>query len=147
MRPPAHIVVSAVLAVLSLVAVGCGTEDEISTAAGTETELTFALDTDGPGGKPSQEATLTCPGGDTDACAAVDALPDDATAPTDANQACTQVYGRPDTLTVDGTLRGEDVSAAFDRTDGCEIERFDRFTDVLTALYPDYDPTGGVDVN
>lgn len=116
---------------------GCGSEDaSTSTAAGgAETELTLRLDVDGPGGEEAQEATVTCPGDDDDVCAAIDALPEDPAAETAADQACTQVYGGPDTLTVNGTLRGEDIAAAFSRSDGCEIERFDRFADVLAATF------------
>jgi hypothetical protein len=40
--------------------------------------------------------------------------------------ACTQIYGGPATARVSGTLRGADVSASFDLTDGCEIERWRR---------------------
>ena len=58
-----------------------------------------------------------------------------------------EVYGGPDTLTINGTLRGEDVSAAFSRGNGCEIERFDRFADVLAALYDGYRGGTSVDVN
>jgi len=115
---------------------GCGEGETSTSEAGTETELTLRLDADGRGGADPKEVTLTCPGGDEAACAAIDALPADATEPTPADQPCTQVYGGPDTLSVEGTLRGEDVSAVFDRTDGCQIQRFDRFTDVLAALYP-----------
>ena len=135
MRAPVRILVSALVAVGLLALGGCGSDDETSTAGGgAETDLTFSLDRDGPGGADAQEVSLTCPGGDADACAAIDALPADPTAPTPPTQACTQVYGGPDTLTINGTLRGEDVSAAFGRADGCEIERFDRFADVLAAL-------------
>jgi hypothetical protein len=144
MGPPVRLLVPAVAAVLLLAA--CGSDDETSTSSsGTETELTFALDTDGSGGEPPQEAQLTCPGGDADACAAVDALPADPGAPTPANQACTEVYGGPDTLTVNGTLNGEPIAAAFDRTNGCEIQRFDQFADVLAAIYDGY--RGGTSVN
>jgi hypothetical protein len=134
----------AALAVVAIALAGCGEEETATSPAAADTELTLRLDT---GDGEVQEASLTCPGGDADACAAIDALPEDPTAAVPADTACTQVYGGPTTLSVEGTLRGEDVSAVFDRTDGCQIERFDRFSDVLTAVFPDYDPTGGVDVN
>ncbi len=67
-------------------------------------------------------------------------MPADPAAPTPSDQACTEVYGGPDTLTVNGTLRGEAIAAAFDRTNGCEIQRFDRFADVLAVLFPEYKP-------
>jgi hypothetical protein len=40
--------------------------------------------------------------------------------------ACTQIYGGPATARVSGTLRGAGVSASFDLTDGCEMERWRR---------------------
>lgn len=135
-----RIVVPAVVAVLALAA--CGSDDTTTSTAGggTDTDLTFRLDPDGPGGAEAQEATVTCPGGDEEACATIDVLPDDPAAPTPSNQACTEVYGGPDTLTVNGTLRGETVAGAFDRTNGCEIQRFDQFADVLAVLFPEYKP-------
>jgi hypothetical protein len=147
MGAPIRIVVSA-LAVGSLAFAGCGSGDETSTASGgASTDVTFRLDKDGSGGAEAQEVTLQCPGGDADACAAIDALPADPTAQQSADTGCTQIYGGPDTLTINGTLRGEDVAATFDRTDGCQIQRFDRFADVLAALYPDYRGATSVDVN
>lgn len=89
-------------------------------------------------GTASRTYTLRCdpPGGDHPdpeaACAALDraARP---FAPVPADQACTQVYGGPQTATIDGTWRGELVSARYDRTDGCEIARWDALTDVFGA--------------
>ncbi len=140
MRPPVRILVPVVAAVLTLA--GCGSDDETTSIAAdaAATDVTFRLDADGPGGAPAQEATLTCPGGDEAACAAVDALPPDPAAETPPDQACTEVYGGPDTLTVNGTLRGEEIAAAFQRSNGCDIERFDRFADVLAVLFPEYKP-------
>jgi hypothetical protein len=148
MRAPVRVLVSALVVVGLIVLSGCGSDDETSTAGGgAETDVTFRLDRDGTGGADADEVTLTCPGGDVDACAAIDALPADPTAATKPTQACTQVYGGPETLTINGTLRGEEVSAAFDRTNGCEIERVDRFGDVLAALYDGYRGATSVDVN
>jgi hypothetical protein len=147
MTAPVRIFVSA-LALATLGFAGCGSDSSTSTAGdGASTDVTFSLDKDGPGGADAQVASLQCPGGDADACAAIDALPADPTAQPPADGACTQVYGGPDTLTINGTLRGEDVAASFDRTDGCQIQRFDRFADVLAALYPGYAGATSVNVN
>jgi hypothetical protein len=43
-------------------------------------------------------------------------------------------------LTVNGTLRGEEIAAAFQRANGCDIERFDRFAALLAVLFPEYEP-------
>jgi hypothetical protein len=125
---------------LGLVAAGCGSGDPGSGGddAGASTELTISLDTDGSGGESPNELNLSCPGGDAAACQAIADLPEDPMAEIPVDQACTEVYGGPDILSVQGTLRGEQVAGSFSRTNGCEIERFDRFTDVLAALYPDY---------
>jgi Subtilisin inhibitor-like len=40
--------------------------------------------------------------------------------------ACTQVYGGPDVAEVRGKFRGAPVASRFSRTDGCEIERWNR---------------------
>jgi hypothetical protein len=147
MRPPVRLLVPAVAVAATLLLAGCGDDATLTSGDAASTDLTFRLDADGSGGATAQEVTLTCPGGDTKACAAIDALPADPTAETPPTQACTEVYGGPDTLTINGTLRGEDVSAAFSRGNGCDIERFERFADVLAALYPEYQPGSSIDVN
>lgn len=38
------------------------------------------------------------------------------------------VYGGPAIARVEGTLRGATVAARFDRRNGCEIARWDRFS-------------------
>lgn len=128
----------AVVAVL-LVA-GCGSDEPAQEPRDVSTDVVLRLDPDGPGKAEAMEASLVCPGGDERACAAIDALPADPTAQTPPGQACTEVYGGPDTLTVNGTLRGETVAAAFDRGNGCDIERFERFADVLAVAFPEYRP-------
>lgn len=47
-------------------------------------------------------------------------------APVSPNVACTQIYGGPATARVRGTLAGKPVDAAFSRTNGCEIGRWQR---------------------
>lgn len=98
--------------------------------------LTVSLD-DGNGS--TSTWTLTCaadgtPGGDhPDAAAACAALAAAAQpfAPVRKDMACTMVYGGPQKATVQGTWGGQDVSASFDRTDGCQIARWDRIAPVL----------------
>lgn len=105
------------------------------------TELTVVV-RDGPG-KGAHTYTLLCdpPGGDhPDPDAACRLLSEmrDPFAPVPPDTMCTQVYGGPQTATVTGTLRGERVDAAFSRTDGCQIARWDRHAVLLVV-------TGGVD--
>ena len=49
-------------------------------------------------------------------------------AATPAGQACTMIYGGPETATVKGMLDGTAVDATFTRSNGCEIARWDRMT-------------------
>ena len=53
-------------------------------------------------------------------------------APLPTDQACTEIYGGPQTATVRGTYRGEPVRLDLARTDGCRIAQWDR----LGALLP-----------
>lgn len=92
---------------------------------------------DGTGGAP-RVWTLTCdpPGGDhpdpAGACAAIEAARRPF-APVPADLACTQIYGGPETATITGTWRDEPVDAAYRRTDGCEIARWNALAPVFTG--------------
>ncbi|MET8827540.1 SSI family serine proteinase inhibitor [Streptomyces sp. NPDC004610] len=70
------------------------------------------------------------------ACAAVEreaAAGRDPFAPVAAGSACTMLYGGTATAQVTGTWSGRRVDAQFDRTNGCEIDRWNR----LVPLLPD----------
>ncbi|MCX5049398.1 MULTISPECIES: SSI family serine proteinase inhibitor [unclassified Streptomyces] len=90
---------------------------------------------------------LSChPGGGThpDVSAACDALDHrtvwgrDTFAPVADDSVCTMQYGGPATAHVTGTWAGRPVDASYDRSDGCEIGRWDR----LVPLLPDLRPQG-----
>lgn len=132
--------VAAIAATLTVALAGCGSDPagDHGTADGRSTKLELTLDPDGSGGEPARSETISCEV-DSGCADGVDQLTATDFAPP-ADVACTQVYGGPDTLTVVGTLRGEQVSGAFGRSDGCEIARFDRFATVLKALFPGYVP-------
>jgi len=90
---------------------------------------------EGPDGE-SQEATLTCEpatGTHPDPEAACAALAADPTAlePVPADSACTMIYGGPEQATVVGVVNGEEVDAAFERSNGCELDRWDRMAALL----------------
>jgi Subtilisin inhibitor-like len=51
---------------------------------------------------------------------------EDPFAPTPADVACARVYGGPAVAEVKGLFRGETVAARFTRSDGCQIERWER---------------------
>jgi hypothetical protein len=46
--------------------------------------------------------------------------------PVPPGSACTEIYGGPHVAEVRGMLRGRRVAAQFRRTDGCQIERWNR---------------------
>lgn len=54
--------------------------------------------------------------------------------------ACTEIYGGPDTATIEGGLDGRTVRVHLDRSNGCEIDRFDAWTPVFERLFPSYRP-------
>lgn len=97
------------------------------------TDVTITVD-DGAG--TVAEFTLTCApeGGDhptpAEACSAL-AAGTAAFAPPDPNQACTEIYGGPQTATVRGTLNGAQIQGQFSRANGCEIARWDALTAVF----------------
>ncbi|MEQ7006545.1 SSI family serine proteinase inhibitor [Actinopolymorpha sp. B17G11] len=54
-------------------------------------------------------------------------------APVPADAMCTQIYGGPARATVEGTWRGQRVSASYDKRNGCEIARWKALSAVLDA--------------
>jgi len=68
------------------------------------------------------------------ACRHLDAAADsgeDLFAPPPKDMLCTQIYGGPQQATVQGTFRGKVVDASYSRSDGCEIQRWDRMAPVI----------------
>jgi hypothetical protein len=125
---------------LAIALASCGDEDDDGDAAPATggTELTVTLDPDGPGGEPEATETVACEREDEGtACARLEVAD---LAPLDPATPCTEIYGGPDVVTVEGTVDGNEVSAAFNRANGCEIERFDRLTPLLRELFPTYEP-------
>ncbi len=131
-----------VAAILALA--GCGGDDDEDSASDpvATSELTITVDPDGPGGGDALEAEISCPGANAppSACEALDGLPANAAAPVPASQPCTEIYGGPDVVTITGTLAGEEIDTELTRENGCEIERFERFGELIAALFPDYEP-------
>ncbi len=136
--------VTTVLGTVALVGlIGCGPQAGTPSDRGQATtvpdhapESTRLTVTVGTGGSAQRTYTLGCdpPGGDHPdpeaACAAL-AAARRPFAPVPKDLQCTQIYGGPQTATIAGTWRGEQVSASFDRTDGCEIARWDALAPVL----------------
>ncbi|MFI5684641.1 SSI family serine proteinase inhibitor [Streptomyces sp. NPDC051636] len=55
----------------------------------------------------------------------------DAFAPVAPDSVCTMLYGGPATARVTGTWAGRPVDATYDRSNGCEIARWDRLVPLL----------------
>jgi len=71
------------------------------------------------------------------ACAAVDRNTRwgrDTFAPVPDGSVCTMLYGGPATAHVTGTWAGRPVDARFDRSNGCETARWDRFVPLLPDM-------------
>jgi hypothetical protein len=49
------------------------------------------------------------------------------------DEACTQIYGGPERLVVEGTLDGEPYTAEVTRTDGCQIARYDLLSEAVAG--------------
>jgi len=129
---------------LALLVAGCGDEEDETGSAdgGGATELAVTLDPDGSRGEQPRTEAVACEAGeDSSPCASLTA---EATAPTPAATACTEIYGGPDEARLEGTIAGEPVNATFTRANGCEIERFDRITPLLEELFPDYTPGASI---
>jgi hypothetical protein len=112
------------LLLCAAVIAGCGEDDE-PPAAASIADLTVAVE---PGGK---TATVKCDAAEE--CPEVAALDPKVFEPTPGNVACTQQYGGPETATVKGTFKGEQVDAKFGRQNGCEIARWEDAAPLLEA--------------
>jgi len=120
-----------------LVSAGCGDGSRPGQGGGAvDSRLTVTV-SDAPAAAP-RTWTLTCdpPGGDhprpAEACAAIDAARQPF-APKPADAMCTLIHGGPQTATITGTWRGSPVDAAYRRTDGCEIARWNALSAVLES--------------
>ena len=97
-------------------------------------DLTITVD-DGEGGTTTHTLQCSPPGGDhpnvTAACVTLadpgflEAVP--------SNAACTAQYGGPETATITGTLQGKPVDATLNRSNGCEISRWEDAATLLEA--------------
>jgi hypothetical protein len=132
---------AALAAGCALLVAGCGSDDgEDPASPGDEgIELEVRLDPDGDGGEPEASAEVSCTS--TSHCpAGASGLEAEDFEPVPPQTACTEIFGGPDTATVSGTIDGEAVEATLTRSNGCEIERFDRFTPLLKELFAGYEP-------
>ena len=122
-----------------LVVAGCGSETGGGDAAEPPAPAYDLAITYWPEGKDgeSRTATLTCdPNGGTHpdpakACAVLDAHPE-ALHPVPMDVACTEIYGGDQVAEVKGTgPDGAELQAILNRTNGCEIARWDALAPVI----------------
>lgn len=97
-------------------------------------DLTITVD-DGAGRTASHSVTCEPAGGDVPdpegACAALASSWATAFPPVPKDQACTMIFGGPERATVSGTVAGEQVLAEFNRSNGCEIDRWQLVEQIL----------------
>jgi hypothetical protein len=131
------LVVVVLALVLAVLAASCGEgENEAAEPAAPETSVDVTLWPNGRDAGGAQTVVLTCePANGThpspkEACAALDAEKD-ALEPVPGDVACTQIYGGPQEARVAGVVRGREFDASFSRTNGCEIDRWDRLAPLL----------------
>lgn len=127
------------LVLVSLLAAGCGAEDEAGAPDSTGPEplvqLVVRVDADGKGAAPAKELSVRCESaGESPACSAADALKASDFAPVPADKACTQIFGGPQTASVTGSLRGEEVDGGFSRQNGCEVARWEAVAALLDQV-------------
>jgi Subtilisin inhibitor-like len=123
-----------------LLAAGCGSASGGGDAAEPPPQPRYDLEiTFWPKGNDgeSRRATLVCePNGGTHpdsakACAALDAHPE-ALHPVPMDVACTEIYGGDQEAEIEGTgADGSGVRALLNRTNGCEIARWDALAPLL----------------
>jgi hypothetical protein len=96
------------------------------------TVVTISADPDGPGPHRMRSARLRCPKRDTRReCRQLRALPRTAFEPVPAGVSCAQIFDGPQTARILGVVRGRRVAAEYNRTDSCQIERYDRVAPLL----------------
>lgn len=125
---------------VALAVAGCGSDsgDEGGATGASQTRLQVTLEIDGPAGEAARTETISCEPGS--GCGELEDLTAADFEPVPPETACTEIYGGPETARIGGTLNGEPVEAELSRANGCEIERFDRFTPLLQALFAGYEP-------
>jgi hypothetical protein len=116
---------------------GCGSDEDAPAAGGgTLAKLVVTVDDDGArGAQQPRELKLDCAAPtDSQACGAAAGVSAADLKETPGDTACTQIFGGPEEATIKGELHGNPVDATFKRSDGCEIERWDRVKPLLAEV-------------
>ncbi|MEU6100116.1 SSI family serine proteinase inhibitor [Streptomyces flaveolus] len=148
---------ASVATLLSLAAVPAAAQADTGSRAGTDTgalmpppvrdedragdHLTVTVRDAGPGADGTYELYCHPDGGShpdpAGACAVLDRdtrWGQDTFAPVPEGSACTMQYGGPATAHVTGTWGGRPVDARYDRSDGCQVSRWNRMVPLLPDL-------------
>ena len=123
---------------LALLAASCGDSGEGASAppppADRSADLTVTVRPEGDEG-PVRRRRIECErlGAGSAVCRRLGGLTPARFAPVSPETACTEIYGGPAVARVRGELLGERVDARFDRTNGCEINRWERNRALLSG--------------
>ncbi len=115
-----------VVALLALTGCGAGGDGPAASRPGGPRLTVTAYD----GERVVRTTELACGPGDTVCAEVVALLPRLVPEP---DEVCTQIYGGPERIVVEGTGDGDPGRAEVTRTDGCEIARHDLLTGALAA--------------
>jgi hypothetical protein len=123
------------LVVVAGLLAACGSADKPSGPAGIA-DVVVRVDPDGARGpKPAQKLHLVCTKPQqSQACGAAAGISAADLRPTPSGVACTDIFGGPQTATIVGVIRGQQVNARFSRTNGCEIKRWNGVSDLLNLV-------------
>ena len=111
--------------------------------------LTVVGSPTGEGKGPSQTTTLECDpvGGNhplpEDSCARLAVMPQ-SFEPVPEDTMCTMIFGGPEQAHVYGTFQGEPVDARFERSNGCELARWDSLEPLFKVVVAGEGRTGSV---
>ena len=97
---------------------------------GTSTDLTITVTADEGATPVVMKLECDPPGGDhpqpAEACEQINEAGSGIFQPVAKDQACTMIFGGPQTATVEGSYRGAPINATFSRSNGCEIDRWEK---------------------
>ena len=129
---------AALIACMTLVACGSDDngEDGRTAAPGLEgASLIVKVQPKGPKG-PTRRTRIECErlGEGSERCRSLGDLTARRLGPVPPDIACAEIYGGPARARVTGELRGERIDARFDRTDACEIKRWNDNSALLGPL-------------
>jgi hypothetical protein len=116
----------------------CGSDEATPSAGGDDqlAALTVTVDKDGAKGSAEPKTLeLECAEPtDSPACGAAAGVSAADIRPPSGDTACTTIYGGPEEATIKGTIRGDEIDASFNRTDGCEIARGEKVQALLDEV-------------